>query len=86
MTDLTFVFRCISSSKPQVVYAGVFIAAAAIYPAFPGVIAWLSNNLAGSYKRSAGMAVQIGVGNLGGVCTFFCPCQALFALRSLVRV
>lgn len=38
----------------------------AIYPSFPGNIAWLSNNLAGGYKRSAGMAIQIGVGNLGG--------------------
>lgn len=60
---------CISAptSVPGLVYAGVFIAACAIYPAFPGVITWLSNNLAGSYKRSAGMAIQIGVGNLGGV-------------------
>ena len=58
---------CIGSSNPRVVYGGVFLAACAIYPAFPGVIAWLSNNLAGSYKRSAGMAIQIGVGNLGGV-------------------
>ncbi|OLN81350.1 putative transporter C1002.16c-like protein 17 [Colletotrichum chlorophyti] len=58
---------CISSSNPKVVYGGVFVAACAIYPAFPGVISWLSNNLAGSYKRSAGMALQIGVGNLGGV-------------------
>ncbi|TPX16214.1 uncharacterized protein E0L32_004209 [Thyridium curvatum] len=57
---------CISSTNPHVVYGGVFIAACAIYPAFPGLIAWLSNNLAGSYKRSAGMALQIGVGNLGG--------------------
>ena len=40
--------------------------ACAIYPAFPGIIAWLSNNLAGSYKRSACMALQIGIGNLGG--------------------
>ncbi|EXF85313.1 major facilitator superfamily transporter [Colletotrichum fioriniae PJ7] len=55
-----------SISNPKVVYGGVFIAACSIYPAFPGVISWLSNNLAGSYKRSAGMAVQIGVGNLGG--------------------
>lgn len=52
---------------PKVVYGGVFVAACAIYPAFPGVISWLANNLAGSYKRSAGMAIQIGVGNLGGV-------------------
>ncbi|KAK3938196.1 major facilitator superfamily transporter [Diplogelasinospora grovesii] len=57
---------CISTSKPGVVYAGVFVAACAIYPAFPGVITWLSNNLAGSCKRSAGMAIQIGIGNLGG--------------------
>jgi len=57
---------CISSTKPGVVYAGVFIAACALYPAFPGNITWLSNNLSGSYKRSAGMALQIGVGNLAG--------------------
>lgn len=57
---------CISTENPKVVYGGVFVAACAIYPSFPGNIAWLSNNLAGSYKRSAGMALQIGVGNLGG--------------------
>ncbi|KAK2041010.1 major facilitator superfamily transporter [Colletotrichum somersetense] len=57
---------CISSSNPKVVYAGVFIAACAIYPAFPGIISWLSNNLSGSYKRSVGMAIQIGMGSLGG--------------------
>jgi len=51
---------------PGVVYAGVFIATCGIYPAFPGNITWISNNLAGSYKRAAGMAFQIGVGNLGG--------------------
>jgi len=59
--------RAISTTNPKVVYGGVFIAACGIYPAFPGIIAWLSNNLAGSYKRAAGMAMQIGIGNLGGV-------------------
>jgi len=49
-----------------VVYAGVFIATCGIYPAFPGNITWMSNNLAGSYKRAAGMAFHIGMGNLGG--------------------
>lgn len=57
---------CISSTKPGVIYAGVFIAACSIYPAFPGVITWLSSNLAGSSKRGVGMAIQIGVGNLAG--------------------
>jgi MFS family permease len=51
---------------PGVVYAGVFIATCGIYPAFPGNITWMSNNLAGSYKRSAGMAIHIGAGNLAG--------------------
>ncbi|KAL1956248.1 hypothetical protein VTO42DRAFT_7508 [Malbranchea cinnamomea] len=60
---------CIASAGrgvPGVVYAGVFIAVVGIYPAFPGNVTWLSNNLAGSYKRATGMAIQIGVGNLAG--------------------
>ncbi|KAI7770098.1 hypothetical protein LZL87_013721 [Fusarium oxysporum] len=57
---------CISTDNPKVVYAGVFISTCAIYPAFPGVVTWLANNLSGSYKRSVGMAIQIGVGNLSG--------------------
>ncbi|KFY75270.1 hypothetical protein V499_04731 [Pseudogymnoascus sp. VKM F-103] len=55
-----------AGTVPGVVYAGVFIATCGIYPAFPGNITWMSNNLAGSYKRAAGMALHIGVGNLGG--------------------
>jgi MFS family permease len=51
---------------PGLVYAGVFITTCGIYPAFPGNVTWMSNNLAGSYKRSAGMAVHIGIGNLAG--------------------
>ncbi|KAI1459143.1 MFS general substrate transporter [Annulohypoxylon moriforme] len=57
---------CISSTNPRVVYAGVFVASCAIYSAFPGLLAWLSNNLAGSCKRSAGIAIQIGIGNFAG--------------------
>lgn len=57
---------CIASSNGAVVYAGVFIAAAALYPAFPGNIVFLSQNLAGSTKRAAGQAIQIAMGNLAG--------------------
>lgn len=31
-----------------------------------GNVTWLSSNLAGSYKRAAGMAIHIGIGNLAG--------------------
>jgi hypothetical protein len=37
-----------------------------IYPAFPGNVTWLSVNMAGDYKRAAGMAIHIGIGNLAG--------------------
>jgi MFS family permease len=35
---------CVSSGTPGVIYAGVFIAACAVYPAAPGDITWLSNS------------------------------------------
>jgi hypothetical protein len=64
-----FIMAIVGSANghaPGVIYAGVFTAACGLYSAGPGNIAWISNNLAGSYKRSAGMAFQIGFGNLGG--------------------
>lgn len=61
-----FIMCIAGGSIPGVVYAGVFIAACALYPAFPGNITWLSNNLAGSTKRATGQAIQIAVGNLAG--------------------
>lgn len=57
---------CIASSSPGVTYAGIFIAACALYLCQPSNITWLSNNLAGSYKRAVGMGLQISVGNLAG--------------------
>jgi len=57
---------CVSSSKPGVVYAGIFIATAGVYGAYPGNIALISNNLAGSSKRATGMALHIAGGNLSG--------------------
>ncbi|KAL9097803.1 MAG: hypothetical protein Q9165_000129 [Trypethelium subeluteriae] len=58
---------CISSGNAGVTYAGIFIATCAIYPTLPSNITWLSNNLAGSHKRAAGLGIQIGLGNLAGV-------------------
>ncbi|PSK60410.1 hypothetical protein B9Z65_560 [Elsinoe australis] len=57
---------CIATDSPGVTYAGIFIAAAALYQCQPSNITWLSNNLAGSYKRAVGMGIQIAVGNLAG--------------------
>jgi len=56
----------ISGVSTGVKYFGTFLVVAGSYAAFPGVVAWLGNNLAGQYKRAVGMAVHIGVGNFGG--------------------
>jgi hypothetical protein len=47
-------------------YAGTFLAAAGIYSNVPQCTAWNGNNIGGSTKRSVGMAMQVGIGNLGG--------------------
>ncbi|KAM5545391.1 hypothetical protein V8D89_001004 [Ganoderma adspersum] len=47
-------------------YFGTFLVVAGAYAGFPGVVAWLGNNLAGHYKRGVGMALHIGIGNFGG--------------------
>ncbi|KAI0804538.1 MFS general substrate transporter [Irpex lacteus] len=47
-------------------YFGTFFCVAGSYAAFPGVVAWLGNNLAGQYKRGVGMALHIGIGNFAG--------------------
>ncbi|KZS88571.1 MFS general substrate transporter [Sistotremastrum niveocremeum HHB9708] len=47
-------------------YFGTFFCVAGSYAAFPAVVAWLGNNLAGQYKRGVGMAMHIGIGNFAG--------------------
>lgn len=53
-------------NKPKAIYGATYVLAMGIYAAFPIVVIWNSNNLAGSYKRAVGMAFQIGVGNFSG--------------------
>ncbi|KAF8125325.1 MFS general substrate transporter [Boletus edulis] len=56
----------ISNAPSSVKYFGTFLCVIGSYSAFPGSISWLANNLGGRYKRAVGMAIQIGVGNMGG--------------------
>ncbi|CCL99898.1 uncharacterized protein FIBRA_01923 [Fibroporia radiculosa] len=56
----------ISDVPAGVKYFGTFFCVSGSYAAFPGIVAWLGNNLAGQYKRGVGMALQIGIGNFGG--------------------
>ncbi|KAG6811883.1 hypothetical protein H0H92_005409 [Tricholoma furcatifolium] len=51
---------------PALSYFAVYMATCGIYPVIPNTIAWVSNNVEGSYKRSVVLAMVIGYGNLNG--------------------
>ena len=47
-------------------YAGVFLGTLGCYPYYIVLLTWIATNVAPTYKRGAAMALQIGMGNLGG--------------------
>ncbi|KAB2570989.1 putative transporter [Lasiodiplodia theobromae] len=51
---------------PGLTYAFLFCIPAGVYPPLIGVLSWIGNNLAPSWKRAVGMALLISMGNLGG--------------------
>ncbi|KAJ3481682.1 hypothetical protein NLI96_g7499 [Meripilus lineatus] len=56
----------IASRSPALSYFGVYLAACGIYPNIPNTIAWVSNNVEGTYKRSVTLAMVISFGNING--------------------
>ncbi|CUA74713.1 putative transporter C1002,16c [Schizosaccharomyces pombe 972h-] [Rhizoctonia solani] len=56
----------ITSRNPALSYFAVYLAASGIYPLIPNTIAWMSNNVEGSYKRSVALGMIISFGNLNG--------------------
>ena len=48
-------------------YFALFLITTGGYIAQPVVLVWLSNNVSGHYKRGVSSAVQIGIGNIGGI-------------------
>ncbi|KAF9650536.1 MFS general substrate transporter [Thelephora ganbajun] len=72
---LNIIFLCIAaagyiilicSRSPASSYFAVYLAACGIYPTIPNTIAWVSNNVEGSYKRSVSLAMTISFGNING--------------------
>ncbi|KAH9951216.1 MFS general substrate transporter [Amylocystis lapponica] len=56
----------IVSRNAALSYFAVYLAACGIYPAIPNIVAWVSNNVEGSYKRSVSLALVISFGNING--------------------
>jgi hypothetical protein len=48
-------------------YMSIFFITSGNYIAQPLAVVWLANNMSGHYKRSFGAALQIGIGNVGGI-------------------
>ena len=47
------------------------IAACGVFPSVAVIIAWAGGSAGGDIKRGMALAMMIGVGNLGGVCSNF---------------
>lgn len=63
LSAIGFSMAIATSDKPNmagVTYAGCFLASCGFYPALPGCISWMANNVAGPYKRAIGLSLQIG--------------------------
>ncbi|KAK0202559.1 MFS general substrate transporter [Desarmillaria ectypa] len=56
----------INSKSAALSYFAVYLATCGIYPVIPNTIAWMSNNVEGSYKRSVSLAMVISFGNING--------------------
>ncbi|KAI5984054.1 major facilitator superfamily domain-containing protein [Pisolithus albus] len=57
----------ITDASTGVKYFGTFLVVIGTYSGVPCTVGWLANNLRGKYKRAGGMAIQGGIGNLGGI-------------------
>jgi len=56
----------VASRNAALSYFAVYMAACGIYPVIPNTVAWVSNNVEGSYKRSVSLAMVISFGNING--------------------
>ncbi|ODH50390.1 hypothetical protein GX48_03505 [Paracoccidioides brasiliensis] len=72
------ILLCQQSVSPGVCYFAVLTISAGAFMAHPITIAWLNNNVGGHYKRGISAAMQIGLGNSGGLIAsnLFFPSEA----------
>ncbi|KAK4108253.1 MFS general substrate transporter [Canariomyces notabilis] len=61
----------VGDDKPTVKYGMTIMMATGIYSSVPPVLAWLSNNSAGHYKRATAAALQLAIANCGGILSVF---------------
>ncbi|KAH8982696.1 MFS general substrate transporter [Lactarius akahatsu] len=71
MVSMTGYITAYATSKPGPGYAAAIIAACGAFPCIAITLAWAAGNAGGIVKRGIVLAVVIGLGNIGGVCSSF---------------
>jgi MFS family permease len=61
------ILLCQTGLSTSVLYFATFLVLGGVYIVQPMTMVWLTNNMGGHYKRSFGAAIQIGLGNVGGI-------------------
>jgi len=61
----------ITTKKAKYSYVGTFLSCAGTYSTVPVLISWASNNTGGDTKKAVRIALMVGIGNLGGICSSF---------------
>jgi MFS transporter, ACS family, DAL5 transporter family protein len=61
----------LATKKAAYGYVGTFLACAGTYSTVPVLVSWASNNTGGDTKRGVRIALMVGLGNLGGICSSF---------------
>ncbi|KIM83272.1 hypothetical protein PILCRDRAFT_819517 [Piloderma croceum F 1598] len=60
-----------TQKAPGVGYAGTLLAAAGVFPTVAVIMAWAGGNAGGDLKRGVVIAMVVGLGTLGGICSSF---------------
>ncbi|KAF9449671.1 MFS general substrate transporter [Macrolepiota fuliginosa MF-IS2] len=60
-----------TQTRPGVSYGGAVLAAVGVYPTIAIALAWAGSAAGGDIRKGVTLAMVIGIGNLGGVCSSF---------------
>ncbi|TFK44128.1 major facilitator superfamily domain-containing protein [Crucibulum laeve] len=60
-----------TQSAPGVAYVGAILAAVGVYPTIAVDLAWAGSAAGGDIRKGVAIAMVIGIGNLGGICSSF---------------
>lgn len=80
----------LTTKKAKYGYVGTFFTCTGTYSTVPVLISWASNNTGGDTKKAVRIALMVGLGNLGGICSSFVyrciySCFLFFSSQSTIH-